>query len=207
MIKAVVFDIDGVLLDSFDANFSFFQLLLKTAGYSFPTKETFVSLNYLTMRGLIETLTHASEKEVDRIWEMGRSDTVAYPYNLLRVQKDAAEVVKQLHENYLLGIVTSRVREGIYAVPSLAKLEQYFQATVAAQDTKEHKPHPEPLLLACKKLKVAPDEAVYIGDAASDIIAGKAAGMKTIAYAKKRLENSDAWVDSFIKLPEVIATL
>jgi len=207
MVKAVLFDIDGVLLDSLDANVSFFQLLLKTGGYSPPTKEMFMPLNHMTMHGVIETVTHASKEEVDRLWEMGRSAAVAYPYHLLKVPQAVAEVVKQLHKSYVLGIVTSRVREGIYAAPSLAKLEKYFQATIAYQDTKEHKPHPEPLLLACKKLKVAPDEAVYVGDAASDIMAGKAAGMKTIHYAESCLADADLCTSSFKDLPRMIKSL
>lgn len=207
MKRVVLFDVDGVLIDSVDANVSFFQSLLKTAGYNSPAKELLVPLSHLTMRGIIQTLTNASEEEVVRIWEMGRSGTVAYPYTLLKVPQSAATIVKQLHKSYVLGIVTSRVREGIYAAPSLAKLENYFQVTVAYQDTKEHKPHPEPLLLACKQLKVSPEEAVYIGDSASDIIAGKAAGMKTIAFADTRLENADKHTNVFKDLPGLIASL
>ena len=59
-------------------------------------------------------------------------------------------------------------------------VKTYFRTAVAYEDTTRHKPHPEPLLLAANRLKIKPSGTVYIGDAASDMEAAKAAGMKFI---------------------------
>jgi len=205
MIKALVFDIDGVLIDSFDANLKFFQDLLSKAGYKPPTKKEYSPIFHLSMLDVIRIFTKSSdEKEIKRVWEMGRSRKVKYPIFLLKTTKDLEKTIIELSGKYLLGIVTNRMKEGIYKIPVLSRLQKYFQITVAYQDTKNHKPHPDPLLLACKKLGVNPDEAVYVGDAQSDIIAGKAAGMKVIFFSQVINNNADATTSQFQKLPKLV---
>ena len=61
--------------------------------------------------------------------------------------------------------------------------------------------------LAAKRLGVRPSECVYVGDSPTDIEAGKAAGMKTILYGKRKDRDADASVASFKKLPALIAAL
>lgn len=165
------------------------------------------------MYEIIKTLTNsASENKVKEIWEAGlkRDDAtneVRYPIELLKIPEGAHEVIEALNKHYLLAIVTSRTKEGIYSIPSLAKMAKHIQTTISYQDTKNHKPHPEPLLLAAEKLNIRPEEAVYIGDAATDMMAAKAAMMKFITYARKPLPGSDAYTFSFPKLPDLISTL
>ena len=208
MIKALVFDIDGVLIDSFDANLKFFQDLLSKAGYKPPTKKEYSPIFHLSMLDVIRICTKSSdEKEIKRVWEMGRSRKVKYPIFLLKTTKDLEKIIIELSGKYLLGIVTNRVKEGIYKIPVLSRLQKYFQITVAYQDTKNHKPHPDPLLLACKKLGVNPDEAIYVGDAQSDIIAGKSAGMKVIFFSPDTNKNADATTSQFKQLPKLVESL
>ena len=205
MIKALVFDIDGVLIDSFDANLKFFQDLLSKAGYKPPTKKEYSPIFHLSMLDVVRICTKsADEKEIKRIWEMGRSRKVKYPILLLKTTKNVEKTIIELSGKYLLGIVTNRMKEGIYKIPVLSRLQKYFQITVAYQDTVNHKPHPDPLLLACKKLGVNPDEAVYVGDAQSDIIAAKAAGMKVIFFSQVTNKNADATTSQFQKLPKLV---
>lgn len=56
-------------------------------------------------------------------------------------------------------------------------LDQYMQTAILAEDTLNHKPHPEPLLTCLKRLNIHPDEAIYIGDAPSDALAAHNAKM------------------------------
>ena len=70
-----------------------------------------------------------------------------------------------------------------------------------------HKPHPEPLLLAAKRLKVRPSECVYIGDSHTCIEAGCAAGMKTILYDGKKNPDTSAGTKTFGKIPSIIDKL
>jgi len=208
MIRAVIFDVDGVLLDSFEANLKFFQDLMIKAGYNPPTREEFSAIFHLSMMDAVKALTKSSsEEEIKRVWEIGRSREVNYDIELLATPEGVKEVIEKLSQDYLLGIVTSRIKESVYESPKLAKLKRYFKVTVSYQDTMNHKPHPEPLLFAAQKLKAKPEECVYIGDLESDIKAARAAGMKIIVYSKNHFDQADACISSFRKLPECVPPL
>src|SRR3989338_8072184 len=100
MIKAVIFDIDGVLLDSFEANLKFFQDLMMKFGYSPPTREEFPSIFHLNMWDAIEALTKSdSDVEIKMIWDAGASREIAYPTELLSMPEDAEETIRILSNN------------------------------------------------------------------------------------------------------------
>lgn len=208
MIKAVIFDIDGVLMDSFPANLKFFQDLMMKNGYPPPTAEEYQPIFHYDMLSAIRALTKSdNEIELKKIWEMGRSREVPYDISLATTPANMAETIMVLSKTYKLGLVTSRVRETTFADETLEELKGYFSAVVSYQDTANHKPHPEPLLLAVSQLGVKPAEAVYVGDVENDIICARAAGMKVIIYAQKNFDNADATFSSFKELPGVIKSL
>ena len=207
MIKAVIFDVDGVLIDSFEANLKFYQSLMTKTGYKPPTREEFPTVFHLSLYDSIRALTKSNSEEVERIWKIAKDRGVEYPTNLLSMPNGSKEVIDALSKKYLLGIVTSRIRESVFESPELKTLEKYFKVVVSYQDTENHKPHPDPLLLAIKSFGVKPEQSVYIGDAENDIKAGKSAGMKVILYSKSELAGSDAVTSSFKSLPEIIASM
>lgn len=208
MIKAIIFDIDGVLLDSFEANFKFYNILMTHFGYQGPSRDAYPGLFPLTMWDVIKKLTGlTSDIEIEKIWQAGAKREIFYPFELLRTPNNCLETLELLSKKYVLGIVTSRITSSIFSVPQLAAMKSYFTAVVAYDDTKLHKPSPEPLLLAANKLGILPKEAVYVGDVASDILAAHAAGMKIIAYNKVMIDGADALTADFTKLPEIISGL
>ena len=89
----------------------------------------------------------------------------------------------------------------------MTKIKQYFKISVSYQDTKNHKPHPEPLLLSAEKLGVLPEECVYVGDVENDVVAAKAAGMKAVIYSKNSVSSADANVSLFSDLENAIDNL
>ena|SRR3989344_2551252 len=108
--------------------------------------QTFFDIKYLT--------NSAPEKEIKEIWEMGKSREVGYDTSLIAAPENIEETTQELSGRYSLGIVTSRTRESIYEAPQLAKLKKHFQVVVSYDDTKHHKPHPEPLLCLPQKESV-----------------------------------------------------
>jgi phosphoglycolate phosphatase-like HAD superfamily hydrolase len=205
MIKSVIFDVDGVLIDSFEANLKFYQDLLSYAGYQPPTRDTFLKLFHMTMTDVIRILINKKdEKEVKRIWLLGKNRVVPYPNHLLTFPDNYEQVIENLNNKYMLGIVTSRIKGGVFKIPQLSKLEKYFHSVVYYEDTEKHKPDPEPLLLAIKRLKIKPEEAVYIGDTESDLIAGNNAGIKIIIYSKNKISSANDITSDFSKIPEIV---
>lgn len=205
MIRAVIFDVDGVLLDSFEGNLKFFGDLLEHAGYPAPTREEYATMMHLSMWDVIKERTGlADDGKIREIYDIGKRREIPYPLDLLSVPDDIGPVIGALDERYLLGVVTSRVRSSVFEAPKLVELEGYFRTTVSYEDTDEHKPAPEPLLLAAKLLGVAPGESVYVGDTESDVIAARAAGMKIILYSKTDRFGADAYAPTLSDIPALI---
>ena len=208
MIKAVLLDIDGVLVDSFDANHKFMNDLLVKAGYAGLPRETSRKYFHATMMDIIRMVTKStSDAEVQRIWDMGNTRKVKYPLHLVTMPKDVPDTIARLSEKYTLGLVTSRIRNGVFEYPKLAALQNYFSVNVAYEDTANHKPHPEPLLFAAKQLGFSPGECVYVGDLETDLQAAKAAGMKCIICSKDFFDTADGYIQTFGGLPGEITNL
>ena len=209
MIKAVIFDVDGVLIDSTIANTKFYHNLFDFFGYQIPNDSDLQSMFNLSMMDIIRTISKLSdENEIQRIWEYGKDHkNEIYPLDLLTYPVNIDRVIEKLSKKYILGIVTSRVRGGIYMIPELAKLKQYFKNEIYFEDTVKHKPDPEPLILSATRLNVLSEEAVYIGDMESDAQAAKSAGMKIIIYSKNNLSGADGLTSDFTQLPRLIENI
>lgn len=205
MIRAVIFDVDGVMVDSFDANHQFFVNLFTQFGYTPPTYEEYRKYFPMPMMQVIrEIASDAPEDEIMKIFNAGKNREILYPYDLLKSPKNLQETVEKLAREYDLGIVTSRITGGVFNLPQLTPLEKYIKTAVYYEDTAKHKPNPEPLLLAIERLKVDPSEAVYIGDAQSDLDAALAAGTHAMYYNSSNALNAEYWVDDFVSIPAYI---
>ena len=208
MVKVVLFDIDGTLIDSLESNFLFFKKLMEVAGYPPPTREEYVPIFHKPTWDVIPILTGVhDEKEIKRIWDLAHDPAVKVMPPI--VNEGVEETIALLSKEYPLGIVTSRIKTHLYE-PPLDTLKRYISVTVAYEDTKEHKPHPEPLLSAAIQFNVSPEECVYIGDAETDRDAARAAGMRFVFYNRvngKLLDGSDAVANHFRDIPAVLKTL
>jgi len=208
MIKAILFDVDGVLLNSYEANLKFFQDLMLHAGYPPPTREHYQTMFHMPMRDVVEALTQSeSVDEIAKICAMGRGKDVIYDIGLLSMPTHAEIIIPSLRAHYRLGIVTGRIRTSVYEFPPLAKMKDHFSVVISYEDTTNHKPHPEPLLCAADSLEINPSECLYIGDTEIDIAAAKAASMKNILFSSNESDTADAQTTSFSELPEIIAKL
>jgi HAD superfamily hydrolase (TIGR01509 family) len=190
MIKAIIFDVDGVLLDSRKANDEFFRRLLEKAGYNQPSEESMSKVFNLTMLDTIKFLTkEKSEAKIKKVWQLGCK--TKYPAKLLIMPEHLNETIKTLSRNYKLGIVTGRIRKGVYRFFRMSKLGRYFDVAVSYEDYSKPKPNPESLLIALHKLKVKPEEAIYIGDALTDYQAAKNAGTGFIGFISGSASKED----------------
>lgn len=89
---------------------------------------------------------------------------------------------------------------------------ELFQVVMDADDVEKKKPHAEPLLTCSRQLGVSSHRCAYVGDTRVDIMAGKAAEMKSVAvltgfdaYDTLRMETPDAIIDNIGQLPEVLS--
>ena len=99
------------------------------------------------------------------------------------------------------GIVTNKSERFTNPLIDLMGLSQRYISTVSGDTTPHSKPHPEPILHAARIANLDPNKSLYVGDDIRDVIAGKAAGMKTVAAAYGYCgceEPPEAWGADFI---------
>ena len=99
------------------------------------------------------------------------------------------------------GIVTNKSERFTNPLIELMGLSQRSASTVSGDTTPHSKPHPEPILHAARIANLDPNKSLYVGDDIRDVIAGKAAGMKTVAAAYGYCgceEPPEAWGADFI---------
>lgn len=108
------------------------------------------------------------------------------------------------------GVVTNKLTRFTDPLMRALDLTERAACIVSGDTTGKSKPDPEPMLEGCRQAGVAPHECVYIGDASHDIVAGKSAGMKTLAALYGYLKPEDApetWgADALIEHPSQIDT-
>jgi len=125
----------------------------------------------------------------------------------------AEHLLKELHErNVKLALVTSTLGRFIeFKLIPLKKrgLRDLFQTVITLDDVKNRKPSGDPLLECARRLGENPEKCAYVGDATVDIVAGKAAGMRTIAvltgvddYEALKGEDPDVILDSVSQLTQ-----
>lgn len=167
MIKTILFDVDGTLIDTE-------QIILESLQ---DTLETELNLNIHDLdlkfalgipgKVALKEFIH-SEKDIDRIhaiWSQKLNDIT----DRALLFDQITELLEYLHsKNYTLGIVTSKVSSDMADELTRLDLEKYFDVVITADDTIKHKPHPEPILKAIDELNTHPKEAVYIGDSIYD---------------------------------------
>ena len=106
-------------------------------------------------------------------------------------------VLETLHgQGRRLGIVTAKRHKTVQLAFEHLPLAHYFDTIVAGDDTRLHKPHPDPLLLALEQLAATPDEAAYVGDSPYDMQAAKAAGVRAIGVTWGKIHDRAALRDA-----------
>ena len=198
-LKAVVFDLDGTLVDTADEFIIIVQALRAEHGLDTMDEQLIRSTVSSGARALVRLALNLQEQHPEfddkrlRLLEL-YSDvlgSVAKPYPGIET------FIAELQERDIAwGVCTNKPKT--YALPLMQKLNfsPAPSCVICPDDVKETKPHPEPLYLCCQQIGCAPHQAIYVGDHQRDIDAGRLAGMYTIAAAYGYIEpgeNPSTW--------------
>jgi len=110
----------------------------------------------------------------DRLWRS------AYSTECPPLLPGARTVLRRLERSFVLGIVTSGSRGRVRQQLREFGLADCFSTCVFSEDAPRRKPHPAPLQLALKRLRAAPEDSIYVGDAPEDIEMARRAGLRAI---------------------------
>lgn len=206
MIKAIIFDVDGVLEDSFNAVYEYFDLIFKRSGYAMVTQDQFLHMRHIARDDMIRLIAkNPSKDEMSRILQIEKE--VPYAKDGIKMTEGAEKIVKEFAEKYRLAIVTGRNESGAEDFLNRSGLGKYFETVVHYEHYDNPKPHPEPILIALQRLNIAPQEAVYIGDTEADFQSASAAGTKFILHADKKIQGVRYHTFNFGDLPSLIEQL
>ncbi len=186
-IRALLFDLDGTLLDSDDMSVERWARRLcpwpwlkrlysgqRLARKLIMAAETPVNaaITLLDMVGLDNMVLSSGEWLRNVYAQRSPQDYVAV--------EDAVAMIRQLGPHYALGLVTTRGCDDVNQFLTQFELQDAFQVIVTRQDVKRLKPHPEPVRFAARQLGYRPDQCIMIGDTTVDIRAGQKAGALTV---------------------------
>ncbi len=208
-LEAIIFDMDGVVLDSREFIHQAFENVLTARGVE-TTRQQMAAVTGKPIRAMYELLApqhDAAELETAHIEHHDAH------LHLLQAYEGGREVLTQLRDaGYRIGMFT-----GSYTAMALDRLqrfelEEFFEVIIGADKCSEHKPSPDGLLRCLGELSCAPADAIYIGDGIGDMLAGKASGVRaTIGIthgmsSKDELQqhNPDYIIDSLTELPALL---
>ena len=183
MIKAVIFDMDGLMIDSERVTFEGYQHVLAKENLTMSEEK------YKTLLGKPVKAVHDLFKEdygpqydVDQIikdvhaYIAKRFETEGVP-----LKPGLVELLKYLKENnYKTIIATSSHRNRVDLIVKQAQIDQYFDDSICGDEVTKGKPNPEVFLKACQKLQVSPQDALVLEDSESGINAAYNADIKVI---------------------------
>ena len=174
----MLFDLDGTLADTVSLIVTSYNHAMSTV--IGQTRDPLEIRSWIG-RPLVETFEDvdpARAAEMDRVyreWNLANTD------RLIRRYEGIAELVPALAEaGVRTGIVTSKRRATAQKAMDAVGLTGGIPLVAGLEDTASHKPGPEPLRYAAQLLGVDPVDCVYVGDAAVDVLAARAAGMASV---------------------------
>jgi HAD superfamily hydrolase (TIGR01509 family) len=181
-IEAVVFDLDGVLVDSEEIWDEARRTLALERGLAWPESAQHEMMGmsssewsrYMRERiGLEESPEEISAEVVRRLEQIYRRH--------LPLLEGAVEAVERMSERFRLGLASSSNRPIIELVLELAGIAEHFEVTVSSEEVGRGKPAPDVYLEALRRLAVMPNRAAAIEDSTNGILSAGAAGMLVVA--------------------------
>ena len=183
-LRAVILDCDGVLFDSASANVAFYTAVLHSLGEPPLGAEDEKRVHALSSEQLFEHLFGDDPARQSEATTVAASVDYQPFFRLMVPVEGLHEILADLRKSYRLAMATNRGR----TIPDLLRefgLERAFDTVVGIRDVPRAKPHPDMLIECARRLRLAYNEAVYVGDSNGDRDAAAAAGMAFIGVGNR----------------------
>jgi len=205
MVEAVIFDLDGVLLDSEQLWNEAKEALVRAAGgrWRDDAPQAMMGMSSLEwsaylrdVLGVARDVAEINREVVARMEELYRTKLPLLP--------GAVEAVRALQGHWPLGLASSSNREIIDLALECAKIADAFSVTVSSEEVARGKPAPDVYLEACRRLGVRPSRSVALEDSSNGLRAAARAGMAVIAVPNPHYPPDD---DALALAAESLQTL
>ena len=206
-LRGVLFDWDGTLLNSHGADTAAYLAMFRAMGipWGLAELEQHYSPNWYLVYRAAKLPKHKWDI-ADQVWREN------YAKQKPKLIAGARRVLARVGRRHDLGLVTSGDRDRVHRQLKEFALWDTFSARVCSGDTAQRKPHPAPLKLALRRMRLDPQETVYIGDAPEDLQMARSAGVRAAIAVlgpfptEKRLRAAkpDALLESIEELPHAL---
>lgn len=207
----ILWDLDGTLLDTEPAIIETYrQLFIKYSDESLFDHDK--QLEVLGPALKTQFPKYFPGKDVDELIKEYREINYELHKSHVFMMKNTKETLEILkNEGYRMGIVSTKLTEGVKHGLSLYDLESYFEVIIGEDCVSKGKPDPEGLFKACEEMGVSHDDVIYIGDTKTDVAAAKSAGMFSIGYIfnqhRKQMmidANPNRVIEDLIEVTEIV---
>ena len=201
--QVIIFDCDGVLFDSKDANIAFYNHILSHFDLPPMTQEEVEYVHVSTAEGALRyLLTARAPQRVEEI--LNHRPRIDYtPFiHLMHMEPNLKELLSSLPPHIHRAISTNRSYT-IGDVLRIHGLEGEFALVVSALDVKNPKPDPESVLKILNHFAVAPSEVLFVGDSTMDQQAAQGAGVPFVAYKNLSLQ-AEYHIDDLLAVKEIV---
>ncbi|MBI2130119.1 HAD family phosphatase [Candidatus Woesearchaeota archaeon] len=205
MLRAIIFDMDGVLINTPKFVWATHNKLL--AKFDKHISDSKIS-QYLgrSLKDQINLFEKNFNITIDKEDYMSQFE-VEMQHNLEHIEKDnsLSQLIKNLKKKFKLAVATSSSKSRAGHILKHLGINNDFEVIITSDDVKKHKPFPDLFLEAARQLKLKPEECLVVEDAANGVEAAKNANMKVVALktefqSEEELKNADLIVH---KLPEI----
>ncbi len=180
MLKLIIFDLDGTLVNAYEAIERSLNFTLKKLGYPPANISQVRRAVGWGDENFIKRFVRKEDREKGlEIYRQHHKSALLKYSKVIPKVKEILGILKK--RNYKLAIASNRPEKFTRLLLNHLGLKKYFPTVVCAKNKDEIKPHPWLLLKIIKKLRIKKNEAIYLGDMTIDVRAGKNAGIRTIA--------------------------
>lgn len=201
MIDTIIFDMDGVIIDSEPLHMDAEQELFRLLGIEISKEKhmTFVGTSTHNMWEAI-IREYSLQTPIDQLIDQNKK---VYRAKLASASAAAVpgvcNLIRALHESkYKLAVASSSVPEDIETVLAMFSLQSYFTTFVSGSHVRYSKPHPEIFLKTAMQLNSQPEQCMVIEDSENGVRAAKSAGMKCIGFQNANSGNQNLQLADYI---------
>ena len=205
-VHCVIYDCDGVLFDSLEANTKLYNDLCAMVGRG-PLRED--EMKYVHTHTVFEAIHFIFGKENDlekkalEILKQKQVDLKNY-IDYLKMEPHLVEALEKLKEKGMLRAINTNRTTSMKYIMERFNLWPYFEMVVTALDVEHPKPHPESIEKIIRELHLNREEAVFIGDSDVDQQTARSSGIKFIAYKNKDIGN-DALIEDHLDVIKLLS--
>jgi len=177
-LRAILFDLDGTLLDSFQSHLETYRATLARFGVALDARQ--FGRHYSPNWNEFYRRVGLASRHWDAASAAWLREAALHEPRLF---SGVAAMLRRLQRHFQLGVVTAGSRSRVRADLERGAITGFFAVVVTADDVREPKPAPEGLQLALRTLGTAPRQALYVGDTGPDYEFARAAGVTFVAVA------------------------